>query len=89
MTPYLLLKSAERSKVNKVLEEHALDDETLSAAKTALEELGDDFDVLADILASEEHRGVMRPGAYHDLIRIMGGTHSCAVDWRKIPRRRR
>lgn len=85
MKPYLTLTNAAKSRVQKVLEEHALDEATLDAAIVLLEEMGDDEAVIRRALAKEEREGVMLEGTLRDLLPIMEG--SSELDWRKIPRR--
>ena len=88
LIPYLLLPNAAKSRVQKVLEEHALDEGTLDAAVVLLEEMGSDAAMIQRALAQEEQSGVMRDGTFRDLVEVMEGN-APDVDWTKIPRRGR
>ncbi len=88
LTPYLLLPNSQKRRVQKVLEEHALDEDTLQASIVLLEEMGDEFPEIRRALYQEEHNGVMRPGTYYNLVQEMKSNPS-DVDWRTIPRRGR
>jgi len=86
LIPYLLLPNPEKRRVQKVLEEHALDEDALEAAIVLLEEMGGDSTTIHRALAQEERNGVMRRGTFRDLAEIMEGT-APDVDWTKVPRR--
>jgi hypothetical protein len=89
MIPYLLLSTQEKSRVQKVLEEHALDEATLDAAISLLEEIGDDSTTIRKALASEERTGVMREGTFRDLLSLWPLRAYDPKAWKKIPRRGR
>lgn len=89
MIPYLLLPGDRRSRVRKVLEEHAFDDDTVDAALLLLEELGPDADRICEALHAEERNGYMIVGTYNAIALVMNGSPREDVDWQSIPRRGR
>lgn len=89
MTPYLLLPADRRSRVRKILEEHAFEDDTVEATTVLLEELGANSNRIADALYAEEQNGFLRAGTFNELAGVMAGTARGDVDWRNIPRRGR
>lgn len=89
MIPFLLLPGDQRSRIRKVLEEHAFDVDTVEAALVLLEELGPDADRICEALRTEEERGHLKPGTFNEIQTIMAGSPRESSEWRNIPRRRR
>lgn len=87
MIPYILLTGAKRNQVNRVLEEHAFEDDTVRATVALLEEFGPEEGPIVEALRIDEQRGYLRSGTFNDLIAIMAGQSTAEIDWRDIPRR--
>lgn len=87
MIPYLLLPMSEHAAVRTTVAAYCKDEGTQLAVRSTLEELGDDFETIQEILEAVEEKGNLEPGLWEAIAPILKGGEAMS-DWRAVPRYR-
>ena len=77
ITPYVYLVSSKKYAVEDVIDEHACSDDIAGAIKVALLEFGGDAHIILSMIEMMTTNGVVKPGLWDGLVKIMEGPTDC------------
>jgi hypothetical protein len=85
MLPFLTLPMPTRAKIKKEIRQRARLSEVELAVRAVIEEFGDDFEGIRQVIGRLETRGDLAPGLWQALTQYMEGVPS-SEDWRRAYR---